>query len=182
MLPEEYLDLKAALLEAGYAEEIDWAETVGPPKDAENFFWEYGWVVVNSGMKNQVAATIWRRIKEALSCGLPVSAVFFHPGKSKALQEVFHKKEDLFHEYLAQPQEAKVHWLEKLPWIGRKTKYHLAKNFGLDFCKPDRHLVRIANMYGKTPDELCSGLAQATGDRIGTVDLVIWRAANLRMI
>ncbi len=133
-------------------------------------------------MKNQVAVKIWSRVKGALYSGLPVSAVFGHPGKSKAIQEVWERKEDLFQEYCAQPAEKKLDWLQALPWIGQITKYHIAKNLGMDVCKPDRHLVRIAGGYGMTPEKLCSSLANLTGDRIGTVDLVIWRAANLGMI
>jgi hypothetical protein len=52
----------------------------------------------------------------------------------------------------------------------------------MDVCKPDRQLMRIAGRYRMTPEELCSTLAKKTGERIGTVDSVIWRAANLGMI
>ena len=34
-------------------------------------------------------------------------------------------------------------------------KFHLARNLGLDFAKPDRHLQRIAQSYNTTPQELC---------------------------
>jgi hypothetical protein len=52
----------------------------------------------------------------------------------------------------------------------------------MDFCKPERQLKRVAGKYGKTPEEFCTELAKKTGDRIGTVDTVMWRAANLGMI
>lgn len=183
MRPEEYLSLKEALLRDGYEKEITWAETVGSPEDARTFFAEYAWVVINSGMKNQVAHRIWERIQESLLIhGHSVSQVFNHPGKSQAIQRAWENREELYQEYLRQPSEEKLAWLETLPWIGPITKFHLAKNLGMDMCKPDRHLVRIAGGYGMTPDELCSTLARATGDRIGTVDYVIWRAANLGWI
>jgi len=64
--PEKYLDLKEVLLNAGYDKDITWAETMKPPKTALAFFHEYAWVVLNSGMKNQVARGIWYRILGAL--------------------------------------------------------------------------------------------------------------------
>jgi hypothetical protein len=70
-------------------------------------------------------------------------------------------------------------WLRKLPWIGKITAYHMAKNLGVDCCKPDRHLVRLAQVIDSEPETLCHDLAAATGDRVATVDTVLWRAANL---
>ena len=58
----------------------------------------------------------------------------------------------------------------------------LAKNLGVDCVKPDRHLVRIAKMYNTNPFDMCQKLSDLTGDSLNTVDTVIWRAANLRMI
>ena len=71
-------------------------------------------------------------------------------------------------------------WLQTLPFIVPITVYHLAKNYGFDCAKPDRHLVRIAGAEGT--HELCARLARETGDRIATVDVVIWRAANLKLV
>ena len=43
----------------------------------------------------------------------------------------------------------------------------------------DRHLTRLAAREGTTPAVLCDRLALATGDSRATVDIVLWRAANL---
>lgn len=77
-------------------------------------------------------------------------------------------------------ERQKVAYLRSLPWIGDITCWHLAKNYGHDVAKPDRHLVRIAGDEGV--HGLCARLARESGDRVATVDLVIWRAANLGMI
>lgn len=182
MTLDQYLSLKEKLLQAGYEGDIEWAETVGPPMGAETFFYEYAWVVINSGMKNQIATAIFEKVQRAILSGQPVYSVFRHKGKAGAIQIMWSAKGYYFDAYLKQPDDYKLAWLETLPWIGPITKFHLAKNLGMDVCKPDRHLVRIAGKYGKTPEELCSALAQVTGDRIGTVDYVIWRAANLGWI
>lgn len=66
--------------------------------------------------------------------------------------------------------------LQCLPYIGRVTAYHLAKNLGVNIAKPDRHLVRLASSYGFDDVQVfCNMLAEATGDPISVVDLVIWR-------
>lgn len=181
MTPEAYLALKDRVLVAGFADEVDWAETVGPPKTPWAFWCEYGWVVVNSGMKNTVAKKIWSRIYEAVVVrDMPVSSAFGHPGKVAAIQQIHDERQEWFERYLDAPD--KLAFLESMPWIGPITKHHLAKNYGHDCCKPDRHLVRIAEGYGLSPVEMCQALADVTGDRIGTVDLVIWRAAAEGMI
>ena len=75
--------------------------------------------------------------------------------------------------------------METLPWIGPITKYHLARNLGIDVAKPDRHLVRLAKRFGYNEStgvqQMCEELAERTRDRIGVVDVVLWRYANLKV-
>lgn len=178
--PAQYLELRATLIGRGYGKEIDWAETVGAPDTAEHFATEYVWVVLNSGMKNQVARGIADRLWPVLARHGSATEVFGHPGKAAAIDLVWTRR----HCYFARFQIAGdiLAFCHSLPWIGPITKYHLAKNYGGDFVKPDRHLVRIAKATGETPDALCERLADATGDRVGTVDLVLWRGANLGVL
>ena len=180
MKTETYLRLKRAVIDAGFEGDIHWAQRVGPPDWSFGFWIEYAFVVVNSGMKNTVAVKIWKRILDAHDRGDRISSVYGHPGKARALEEVLEARHDWFYGY--REAEDKLAFLESMPWIGPITKYHLAKNLGLDYCKPDRHLVRIAEGYDLTPERMCQALANATGDRIGTVDVVIWRAATLGVI
>ena len=178
----DYILLKRRVIEAGYANEIDWAQSVKAPSNADAFFSEAAWVIINSGMKNQVAQMIWDRVQAALHAGKPVFSAFKHPGKAAAIQHIFDNRDRLFKEFNEVPADAKLAWLIKLPWIGPITQYHLAKNYGVDCAKPDRHLVRITSTLGESVDQFCARLAKATGDRVATVDLVIWRAANLGLI
>ncbi len=180
MTPERYLELREAVIEAGYGEEVKWAETVKPCTSATVFLDEYVWVVLNSGMKNQVAHIIRRRIVAAIEAGRSVRSAFKHPGKSAAIEAMIDHHVPVFAQYLE--AEDKLAFLQSLSWIGPITKYHLAKNLGLDYAKPDRHLERIAGSYGMTTDTMCRALATATGQRIGVVDYVIWRAANRGMV
>lgn len=131
-------------------------------------------------MKNQVARGIADKLYPAVLSGKSASTVFGHKHKCESIDFVFANRERLLAEYLATPDAEKLEWIDGLPHIGPITKWHLAKNYGFDCAKPDRHLVRIAGDEGT--HELCARLAKESGDRIATVDVVIWRAANLRLI
>lgn len=175
-----YISIKWRVIDAGYAKEIEWCANVKPCTKASVFLNEYIWVVLNSGMKNQVADKIYKRVISSLTTGQPVNTVFRHSGKAWAITHVCSEASTYFKGY--QKAKDKLAYLQTLPWIGPITKYHLARNLGIDCVKPDRHLIRIAGASGTTPDALCRYLSGQSGDRIGVVDVVLWRAANLRMI
>ncbi len=180
MTPDEYIDLKEKLIEMGYADEIDWCEEVNLCVDAKDFAFQCLWVIVNSGMKNQIAKIIYERILEAICEHKAIESVFGHKGKVLAINHILKNRDYLHRKFL--DTEDKISFLETLPWIGKITKYHLGRNLGLDCVKPDRHLVRIGKSYKMKPFEMCKKLADVIGDRIGTIDVVIWRAANLGLI
>ncbi|CAE6822207.1 hypothetical protein R70006_06255 [Paraburkholderia domus] len=180
METSDYLDIRKTITELGYGGDIEWAQNVQGPDNAVDFAREHAFIVCNSGMKAQVARGIFNKIIDAIDAGQHPSSVFGHKGKAQAIWDVWCKRDDWYRRYTESTD--KVAFLETMPWVGSITKWHLAKNFGIDAVKPDRHLVRVADRYKTTPDELCEKLALATGDRIGTVDYVIWRACNLGLI
>ena len=165
----------------GYEADFRWAEGVASPRDPDAFGIEAAFVILNSGMKATVAQGIWARVRPRLHAGLLIqgSGAFGHEAKAAAIDWIWANRADLWARFLtlATP-EAQLAFLEGLPWIGPVTKFHLAKNFGVDCAKPDRWLVRLADAHGVTVDDLCFGLARATGDRVGLVDLVLWRACE----
>jgi hypothetical protein len=66
--------------------------------------------------------------------------------------------------------------LQKFPYIGPITVWHLAKNLGFNVAKPDRHLVRVSTRLGfESAFALCAAVAQRFGEETKVVDLVIWR-------
>jgi len=71
--------------------------------------------------------------------------------------------------------------LQKLPYIGSVTSFHLAKNLGFPIAKPDRHLVRFAKCFGYDDvQDLCCRISERTGDPIQCVDIVLWRFSVLK--
>ena len=172
-------------MRAGFEDEIAWAEDIKAPTDAIHFALEYIWVVLNSGMRNTVARLIEAKILDALYLGHrvypPDEKVFRHEGKCKAIQNMWDHRDELFEEFnKVKNDTGKVmDLIVTLPYTKGKTiRWHYAKNLGIDVAKPDRHLLRIAERYKTTTEELCRKLSIESGDRIATVDLVIWRACE----
>lgn len=180
MEKELFLRLVTILEEAGYSEEIRWQRELKPCATDGDFSCEAVWVILNSGMKEQIARKIWERIREAWRNDKETSTAFNHKGKVKAIDFVISNQTELFNNY--RKADNKIEFLQTIPFIGSITKYHLAKNLGHDCVKPDRHLVRIAKDYNTTPDELCEAISKETGEKKCVVDIVIWRACNLGII
>jgi hypothetical protein len=155
-------------------DDIDWSEGIEPPADAEDFASEAIFVICNSGMKNTVARGIYNRVMPLVRAGGSARSGFGHPGKADAIDVIWARRDELLAGYLA--ADDKVAYCRSLPWIGGITCYHLAKNFGAQVAKPDVHLQRLADHAGCTAQELCERLAIATGLKVATVDVVLWRA------
>lgn len=180
MESSKYLRIKEKLANTEFKKDIEWCENLLPCKDAINFWIEYTFVICNSGMKNTIAVVIFNKIMKAYESGEKASNVFGHKGKANAIDTGWTKREEYFSGWVK--SDSNIDYLETLPWIGKIIKYHLAKNLGMDVCKPDRHLVRIAKKYNLSPKELCSQLANKTGDKVSLVDLILWKAGSLLWI
>jgi len=165
----------------------------------EDFLREYAWVVHATGFNARVVGKMMPRLmavyidaetlsmNEVLVRALPICN---NPRKVKSVwTTVQHIKEQLstssWENYrddeLDTPEK-----LERLPYVGPITKYHLARNIGLlEFVKPDLHLIRLANHWGYlTPLDMCREMRSQFEDRtglhlpLGIVDLVLWYAAS----
>ncbi|KAA0574631.1 hypothetical protein FZ983_27415 [Azospirillum sp. B21] len=201
MTLDEYLALRTAVSAAGYEREIEWAQNLAPPTCPVAFALELGWVILNSGMRYRVAYDLWHGVEAKarlgisalLQAGRSAGEEFRHVGKVAALDRIWSERETLLVEFLAiAGDEQRIEWLGCLPWIGPITRYHAAKNLGVDTVKPDRHMARLAgrpdwetarieDLYPAVVT-LCRPLANASGDRLATVDMVLWRAAELGII
>lgn len=159
--------------QTNYPDEIKWAQSVNFDSiNAVTFFKEFCWAVLCSGMKEKVARGMMERL---FNNGFHPETIG-HPLKRKALEVGVSKYLEWFKRLKEMPNGMRVDFLDTLPHIGPITKYHLAGNLGLDFAKPDVHLSRIAKRYGyASVQEMCKFIASKTGERIRTVDLVLWR-------
>lgn len=179
---EDFQPVIDALGETGQYD-IDWSENVAAlPETAEGFAADAIFVICNSGMKHTVARKIYEDVIQALCVGGKASDAFGHKGKCAAMDAIWRDRDKLYAEFMALPEGERVEWLGGLPWVGPITKYHLAKNFGVDCVKPDVHLSRLAAALETTPDDLCAEIGKRTGLKKRTIDLLIWRACATGVI
>lgn len=169
-----FRQIEAAVRSSGYAAEIEESENAAPPTSAEQFATEAIYVIINSGMSNRVAQPIFRRCIDALRATGSCADAFGHPGKAAAIDRIWADRERYFVDYLSSDDPLAA--IERLPWIGAVTRFHLAKIFGGAFAKPDVHLNRLAEAEGTDAQTLCERLARETGYRVETIDLILWRA------
>ena len=196
-----YLDLRRIVASSEFHQDIAWSEGLVEPANAEDMATQAIWVICNSGMKHTVAQGIYRRVIQVLVSGRPVREAFGHSGKAAAIEHIWSHRQELYDQFLVaclkdaegdslddveaataggkayRPTCAqnRLDFCRSLPWIGEITQFHLAKNLGVDCAKPDIWLVRLGIITGEPPHVMCARLARESGDRIATVDLVLWR-------
>lgn len=190
-----YLRTKDDLIKHGYGYEIDWQET----RDFQNlteseFIKESAWVILNSGMKEEIIRNKFQAISGAFlnwqsatiindnfkKCYIKALKVFNHKKKIISILKLCEQITVLgFNKIYENIRLYGLKFLMTLDYIGPVTCYHLAKNIGLDVVKPDRHLKRIADLVNCTPDELCTLISKKTGDKKSVVDLILWRFASI---
>jgi hypothetical protein len=179
----EYLALRARVsaLEDATLRQTD---PIKPPQEATDFALRTAYVILNGGMSWRVAKGIWSRMRPALVDNGEVGTTFNHAAKRASINAVMTNRDAHFTAYRVAAEidsNEVIAFCETLPHIGPVTKFHLAKNLGVDCAKPDIWLVRVAAVSGESPHELCTRLSQESGDRIAEVDFVIWRACQQRL-
>lgn len=171
---ELFAQIEAVVREVGYSDAIAHSERAAAPTTSKQLAAEAIYVICNSGMSNRTALMIFEGCMSALKAGRSARTVYGHPGKAAAINEIWRRRRSLFREFQATSDV--IEFCAKLPWVGPITKFHLAKNLGIDVAKPDVHLNRLAEPESMTAQELCERLASETGYRVATIDLILWRA------
>jgi hypothetical protein len=189
-----YLKIKANLIEQGYAREIDWQEERDWAQVSEcDFLREAAWVVLCSGFSERAvrgrvarfssAFREWNSASAILSdvqgCRRAGLSAFNNPAKVDAIIKIVETIDQMgFESVRQQCGDSPIEFLTALPYLGPATSRHLAKNLGLAYSKPDRHVVRAALAAGYVDaDDLCLRISCALDEPVGVVDIVIWRNA-----
>lgn len=156
---------------------------------------EFAWVVLSSGFREKIVRRIFSNI----------SLCFFDWSSSKEINESrdicilsaldvfkFRRKivaiadgakiiaERNFEEFRDAIQRDALFTLRSLPFVGPVTVFHLAKNIGFSYAKPDRHLVRLSERHGyDDTNQFCSAVSRLTGLPVPHVDTVLWRLSEM---
>ncbi len=180
---KDFIELLVLLDDQG-REDVSWASGLQAPMTADEFALESIFVIANSGMRYTVARDIYTKVRAVIIEGGSAHSVFGHEGKAGAMDAIWSRRNELFGQYCdLQDDEARLEFIGTLPWIGKITRFHLAKNFGLvHLCKPDVHLQRLADLEGVTPQQMCERISaelKVAGQNacsIAVVDTILWRA------
>jgi hypothetical protein len=195
-LASAYVKAKLKVLAAGYAPEITWQKTLEIQDLTEvRLLRECAWVILSSGMRESVIRKKfpdishsffeWASAQEIVlhrdHCIRTALPFFWHQRKIEAIaqsaQIIYSKGFEVLRDEIAHDP---IGTLRQFPYLGPATSFHLAKNIGLPFAKPDRHLCRLAALSGyQRPSDLCSAIAEYIGDPVAVVDIVLWRFAVL---
>ena len=194
--PKEYFKKAYAFVKKFHRQELDFIQSTKFEKVDEDFFFkEYIWVVYASGFSAKVVSKMHPQLVDAFGYfdqlsqrnfdGVfdRVKSICKNRQKAKAVHSMavlmsLKLETQIWDEFknseLNSPEK-----LVKLPYIGKITCYHLARNIGLlNFVKPDLHLVRMADHWGcANAVELCKAV-QPKGMPLGIVDLIFWYAAS----
>ena len=177
---------------AGLDHEVAWQRDSDPASISESIFLrEAAWVVLCSGFRESVIRRVFDHISLCFcnwdsasaivasypACHLAAQASFRGTAKLSAIVDIARRVDNIRFDVLKSAlMSDPINSLRQFPYIGPITVWHLAKNSGFDVPKPDRHLVRIAERLGFSgPRQLCAVIADASGEAIKVIDLIIWR-------
>lgn len=191
-----YYFAKLYIIKKGFADEIDWQnDLIFENLTEQKFLEEIAWVILSSGMNEQIIRKLFPKVSKIMfdfqsaekiknskgECYFNAIQVFNHPGKINAiLYAAEYVTNNSFEAVKLKINQNNISFLMSFPYLGNATAYHMAKNIGLNVAKPDRHLIRISKSFGfQSPTDLCNEISAAIGEKISTIDLVLWRYATI---
>jgi hypothetical protein len=192
----KYLFAKDIVIIEGYQDEILWQSSLCFNNiDESMFLRELAWVILSSGMREKVIHGLFANISNCFynwnsseiivankyECYHSALRYFNNTLKIQAIINAAIRVQAIgFYELKISIRRDPIRTLRQFSYIGPITVYHLAKNIGLPFAKPDRHLTRIANAEGfEDVQAFCKHISESTGDSVPVVDIVLWRFATL---
>ncbi|KGK98227.1 hypothetical protein LI82_10940 [Methanococcoides methylutens] len=195
-LLQKYNFAKTIVIDQGFHDEISWQAKISfEDLDERTFLREFSWVVLSSGMKNTVIEKKFDPIsncfyewesasliaKNCTQCLKSAIKIFNNKAKMSAIIDAASRiNKEGFSKIKKLIEKDPIKFLQEFKFIGPITVYHLAKNIGLDFAKPDRHLQRIASMHNYSDvQSFCRDISKHIGDSVPVVDIVYWRFATI---
>lgn len=196
LLAHSYLSAKEQVIVAGFASEIDWQDSIAlDDLNESTFLRESAWVVLSCGFRESVlrqrfadisvAFLSWANAKiiaaNSNHCREDALLVFRNPRKIDGILSIVNKvASEGINAIRSKIKRRGVDFIREFPFMGPVTAYHLAKNLGVEVVKPDRHLVRLAEVAGySSPECMCRRIAEYVGDSLQVIDLVLWRYASI---
>jgi hypothetical protein len=170
----------------------------------EDFAFECFYVICVAGFKQDYAKVACEKVinfiksKNGVFEVEDIIEVYRNKNKIRAIKDVWDNRKKYQKQFYSLKTDGeKVDFLGTLPYVGNITKYHLARNLGLNFAKYDIWIQRLAvALYGNDMllnkvnnskidpkvKELCDKMffdaQKCTGEKIGFIDVVLWRSCQ----
>lgn len=174
----------------------------------EEFAYETFYVICVAGFKQDYAKKMCQNVInliEKQNGNITIddlSTVYGNKLKVKAIFDVWeNRRKYCEYFYACKTNEDKLSFLGSLPFVGNITKYHLARNLGMNFVKYDIWIQRLGvGLYGdeslcdkvnnsrllpeikKACDIMFNHIHEETGEMVGFIDVVLWRSCQKGLI
>jgi hypothetical protein len=192
----KYQFARSIVIDEGFHAEILWQSRLCLDDLTEStFLREIAWVILTCGMKESIIRNRFDAISNCffnwssaeiitqnrMRCATSALKIFNNSSKISAIIASALIVDRMgFDELKQKIKTDPIETLREFEYIGPVTVYHLAKNIGLPVAKPDRHLIRIAQMEKyQDVQTFCTDLSKISGDSISVVDIVLWRFATI---
>ncbi len=170
----------------------------------EEFAYECFYVICVAGFKQDYAKKMCNKVIDFIKNNNfnftedALAQVYGNKMKIKAIKQIWDNRisyQEKF--YSLKTTEEKVGFLGSLPHVGNITKYHLARNLGLNFVKYDIWIQRLGvALYGNDDlvskvnnsellpeikyccDLMFNKLNKETSEKVGYIDVVLWRSCQ----
>lgn len=169
----------------------------------EEFAKEVFYVICVAGFKQTTAKKMCKKIIDYIDNNQnpnfdDLIKIYGNINKINAIIKVWNNRMELHEKFykLSTPEE-KLDFLSKLPHIGNITKYHIARNLGINFVKYDIWIQRLGvALYGNLEyvekvsnsklnpeikemcDKMFSDLEMQINEKTGYIDVVLWKACQ----
>ena len=170
----------------------------------EEFAYEVFYVICVAGFKQDYAKKMCENVIKFIEENNgnisfeSLSTIYGNKNKVKSILNVWENRK-IYQEkfYSINNIDEKVEFLATLPYIGNITKFHLARNLGLDFVKYDIWIQRLGvALYGdeslvdlvnntkllpqikKACDIMFDKIFELTSEKKGFIDVVLWRSCQ----
>lgn len=171
------------VISQGYDGEIEWCQNRDFSRiTADEFLTQYRFAVFSSsGLNYKVAKKIEAAFDTANKAGPNAFETIPNRRMREAIVFMYPRYREVFRDLkLLKTDAEKITFLQGLKQIGPKESRHLARNLGIDCCKPDRHMDRLAEHWGyANPDAMCTTIQKFEDERLGVIDVILWRYCTL---
>ena len=117
--------------------------------NCNDFAKEVIYVIMTAGFRQDTAKKFYLKIVDYLNNNKIVNYndlinIFKNEKKIKSIIKVWNDKINIQRDfYKLKTDDEKINFLSKLPYVGSITKYHFARNLGINCYKPDRWITKI---------------------------------------